>query len=177
MTIKIKHRYTDVVLYTSEAATTLKAAVVEAVSKGANLGGAYLGDANLRDANLGGANLRGAYLRGANLGGANLGDANLRDANLGGANLGGAYLGDANLRDANLGGANLLSIGNRSDGYTFYAQIKAGEIWIIAGCRYFSIKDAAKHWKTTCGGTQLGDESLQLLKNARALVKIRGLLK
>ena len=84
---------------------------------------------------------------------------------------------DAARNGANLQDANLLSIGNRSDGHTFYAQIKNDEIWIIAGYRYFSIKDAANHWKGTRGGTQLGDESLQLLKNARALVKIRGLLK
>ncbi len=123
--------------------------------EGANLRGAYLRGAYLRDANLEGANLEGAYLE----------DANLRDANLRDANLEGAYL----------EAANLLSCGNRSDGYTFYAHMRGGKIWIIAGCRYFNITDAAKHWKETRGGTQLGDESLQLLKNARALVKIRGL--
>jgi hypothetical protein len=201
MTIEIKHRFTGEVIYTSEA-ETIKEALIEAAGSDANLRGTYLGDADLRGADLGGADLGGAYLgdadlRGANLGGANLGDANLGGANLGGADLGGAYLGDADLRGANLrganlgganlgdanlrgadlGGADLLSIGNRSDGYTFYAQIRDGKIWIIAGCRYFEITDAAKHWKSTRGGTQLGSESLQLLKNARALVKIRGMIK
>jgi hypothetical protein len=103
-------------------ATSLIAAVEEAVRCGVNLGDANLGDANLGGAYLGGANLGGAYLRGANLGDANLGGANLGGAylgdaylggaylggaNLGGANLGDAYLGGANLRDANLGGAHL----------------------------------------------------------------------
>ena len=64
------------VIYESEK-TTLKEAVVEAVSRGANLG-----RADLRGANLGRADLRGA-----NLGGANLGEANLRGANLGEAEL------------------------------------------------------------------------------------------
>jgi hypothetical protein len=104
--ISIKHRWTEAVLWTGEAAD-LRDAVMQAVAAGANLGGADLGDANLGDANLRGANLGGANLRGANLGVANLGGANLGDANLGGANLRGANLRGANLGDANLGDANL----------------------------------------------------------------------
>ena len=57
---EIIHRYTKVVLYKSETATDTRAAVVEAVSRGANLRGAYL-----RGAYLGGADLGGAYLGGA----------------------------------------------------------------------------------------------------------------
>ena len=94
---EIIHRYTKVVLYKSETATDTRAAVVEAVSRGANLRGAYLGGAYL-----GGADLGGAYLGGADLGGAYLGGAYL-----GGAYLRGAYLEDADLEDANLGGAYL----------------------------------------------------------------------
>jgi len=102
MSIEIVHRYTKAVLYTSETADSIAGAVIEAVSRGANL----------RGANLGGANLDGAYLRGAYLRGANLGGANLRGANLGGANLDGAYLRGANLGGANLDGAKgLLSNG------------------------------------------------------------------
>jgi hypothetical protein len=99
---EILHRYTSALLYRSESATDLRAAVVEAAARGADLR-----DANLRDANLRGANLVGANLWGANLGGANLRGANLRGANLGGANLGDADLRGADLRDANLWGANL----------------------------------------------------------------------
>ena len=97
----IKNVY-DAIIFTS-AALTLKDALIEAVSKkanlcGANLGGADLGGADLCGADLCGANLRGADLHGANLGGANLGGADLHEANLGGADLGGANLCGANLR-------------------------------------------------------------------------------
>jgi len=67
------------VLFESEK-TTIKEAVEEAVSggadlRGADLRGADLGDADLRGADLGGADLGGADLRGADLGGADLGGA------------------------------------------------------------------------------------------------------
>ena len=148
---------------------------------GADLSGAYLSYANLSGANLSyvnlsEANLRGAYLRGAYLRGAYLSDANLSGANLSGTNLSGAYLSDANLSGANLSGAYLIHLGVRSDGYEFFAVVNDGVIWIKAGCRYFSIKDAANHWKETRDGTPLGDESKQFLSHARKLVKIRNLL-
>ena len=74
------------VIFTS-AATILKDAVIEAVSKRANLSGADLRGANLSGAYLRGANLRGADLRGAYLRDADLSGANLRDANLEGAKM------------------------------------------------------------------------------------------
>ena len=94
--IVIKHRFTRAVLWTGEA-ESIKDAVKQAVSGGANLGGA----------NLGGANLAGANLAGAYLADANLARADLADANLGGANLARAYLADANLADADLADADL----------------------------------------------------------------------
>ncbi len=57
MTIEIKHRYTDEVLYSSEC-DTLRDAVIEAIEKGANLRSADLSSANLRCANLSSADLR-----------------------------------------------------------------------------------------------------------------------
>ncbi len=95
MSVEILKRYTRAVLYSSKTAQTIAEAVVEAVSRRANLGGANLEGANLEGANLEGANLEGAnlgraYLEGANLGGANLGRANLEGAYLEGANLEGA---------------------------------------------------------------------------------------
>jgi hypothetical protein len=93
--IEITHRFTGAVLYKSEGATSLREAVVEAVSSGANLAGANLADANLAGAYLAGAYLAGANLAGAYLAGANLADANLADAYLAGAYLAGAYLADA----------------------------------------------------------------------------------
>jgi uncharacterized protein YjbI with pentapeptide repeats len=102
MSITIRNRWNDEVIYIAKGAADVRTAVEEAVKNDANLR-----DANLRDANLRNANLRNAYLAGANLGGANLRDANLRDANLRDANLRDANLRDANLRDANLRNANL----------------------------------------------------------------------
>jgi hypothetical protein len=99
--VTIKSVYGDV-LYVAKGAADVRAAVEEAVRKGANLGYANLRSANLRSADLGYANL--GY---ANLGYANLGYANLRSANLGYANLRSANLRYANLRYANLGYANL----------------------------------------------------------------------
>ena len=48
-----------------------------------------------------------------------------------------------------------------------------GNFVVIAGCRYFTFKQAKVHWTETRGGTQLGDESLQILKHLEAMVKIR----
>ena len=59
------------------AVDTLAAALVLAITNGANLRGANLYGADLRGANLRGANLYGADLRGANLYGADLRGANL----------------------------------------------------------------------------------------------------
>ena len=111
----IKNIY-NAVIFTS-AALSIKDALIEAVSKranlyeanlrGANLYGANLSRANLYGADLRGANLRGANLRGANLYGANLYGADLREANLYGADLRGANLRGANLLEANLRGADL----------------------------------------------------------------------
>jgi uncharacterized protein YjbI with pentapeptide repeats len=87
------------VLYTSDK-PSLKEALEEAVSRGADLGGADLGGADLGGADLGGADLGGADLGGADLGGANLDGANLDGAILRGANLDGAILRGAELSNA-----------------------------------------------------------------------------
>jgi len=110
--VEILDRYIKAVLFSSETADSIAAAVVEAVKggadlRGADLGGAYLGGAYLRGAYLRGAYLRGADLGGAYLGGADLGGAYLGGADLGGADLRGADLGGAYLRGADLGGAYL----------------------------------------------------------------------
>jgi uncharacterized protein YjbI with pentapeptide repeats len=142
---------------------------------GADLRWAKLSGADLRWANLNEADLRGVDLRWANLRWADLRWANLNEADLSWAKLSGADLSWVNLSWVNLSGANLIHCGTRSDGYAFFAQIKDGKIWIKAGCRYFTIEDAKKHWNETRPDCQLGEESRQLLKNANALVKIRGL--
>jgi len=144
--MKITHRGTDAVLFELEAGT-IRQCVEAAVSARANLEGAYLVGAYLRGANLGGANLRGANLEGANLRG-----AYLVGANLGGAYLRGAYLRGANLRGANLGGAylrgaNLIDSGEDSRGYRFVGHQWLDDVWVKAGCRYFSLPDAWAHWR------------------------------
>jgi Pentapeptide repeats (8 copies) len=153
----------------------------------AYLRGAYLRGADLSDANLYGAELRGADLksadlsradlRDANLYGAELSGANLRDADLSGANLSradlyGANLSGADLYRANLCGANLIIGGQRSDGHRFLGYKDDNILMIRAGCRYFTVKDAIKHWKTTRGKTQLGKESLLLVAHLVATAKL-----
>jgi hypothetical protein len=45
---------------------------------------------------------------------------------------------------------------------------------IHAGCRVFSsIEKAREHWRTTRGGTKLGDESLLILDQLEALAALR----
>ena len=97
--IEIK-RWTGVVLFKSETATTTAEAVAEAIKEDADLADAYLADAYLAGADLARANLAGAYLAGADLAGADLAGAYLARANLAGAYLAGAYLAGAYLAGA-----------------------------------------------------------------------------
>jgi uncharacterized protein YjbI with pentapeptide repeats len=107
MTIEIRHRYSGEVIFTATGATTIAAAVVMAVTAGADLNWADLNWADLNGADLNWANLNGASLNGASLNGANLNRASLNGANLNGANLNGADLNWANLNRASLNGADL----------------------------------------------------------------------
>ena len=169
-TVNIVSRwFADKILFSAEidAAFPLvdrvKAALVLAVERGddlrnANLGGANLGDADLLGADLGGANLGGANLSGADLRGADLRYADLRNADLGGADL---------------GDAGLLCLGQRSDGYWFYAQSTESGLKIKAGCRYFLMSDARAHWTQTRAGTALGAESMAMMDYAETIAAIR----
>ena len=131
--IQITHRYTGRPLYTSETASSLREAVVQAVVEGANLAGADLADAYLAGAHLAGANLAGAdladayladaYLAGAHLAGADLAGACLAGANLAGADLAGAHLADADLAGADLAGARRVPQGVTATEPTDYAAI------------------------------------------------------
>ena len=94
------------------------------------------------------ANLIGADLRGANLHNANLHDVNLRDADLRGANLSDADLIGADLRGANLSDAGgLVCCGYDRRGYRFVG-VKQNDVpfRILAGCRWFTLKEAVDHW-------------------------------
>jgi uncharacterized protein YjbI with pentapeptide repeats len=206
MKFEITNRFTGAFQFAAEINCTdvesrsikMGLAVKWAIENDANLGDANLRDANLSDANLryanfrganlSGANLRDANLRYANLSDANLSNANLSDANLSNANFRGANLSGANLRDANLRYANLsdANLGNqwiiqgpiRLDGYAFFLQKLTGATapMVKAGCRYFTIPAARKHWAETRGGTPLGDETFAILDYLEWIAAIRGLI-
>ena len=90
-----------------------------------------------------------------------------------GADLSEANLSGANLRGADLSGADLLCLGQRSDGYWFYAQPTEDGIKIKAGCRYFLMSEARVHWTRIRAGTALGAETMAMLDYAETLVAIR----
>ena len=108
---------------------------------------------------------------GANLYGADLSGANMSGADLSGADLTGANLTGADLSGADLTRANLIVGGQRSDGYRFLAYKTANGMMICAGCRYFSVEEAQKHWRTTRKDTLLGAESLALVDCLVAMAK------
>ena len=190
-----------IVLYASETASDLRAALVEAVGKKADLYRANLHGANLCGANLCGADLGGADLSGANLRWANLREANLREANLCGADLGGANLCEANLRGANLrwanlrwanlrgadlGGARCSSVlaekcdriltASSGSGYQMVFVRHPDGISVHASCRNFeSIAKAREHWREGKGHDpkHLAD-CLSALDHLTALAKRRG---
>ena len=154
MTVEIKDLAGDVI-YTLDGDSL----------EGANFKDAYLEGANFEDAYLEGANFKDAWLEGANFKDAYLKYAYLEDADLEGARLRGAWL---------KGAKGIADLGQRSDGYQFYAQWREGAVWILAGCRYFPVKEAAAHWKKTRPGTPLGAESMEFIRRAKWVAKHHG---
>lgn len=61
----------------------------------------------------------------------------------------------------------------RSDGYTFVVYAINNQLWVSAGCRFFNMADAKKHWKETRGGTDLGRETMLILDTLGDLYNIR----
>ena len=106
MLIEIKHRYTNNVLFACEA-ENMRAAVIQALGKVADLRGANLRGANLRNTDLRGIDLTGANLTEADLTGSDLRNAVLTGADLTRVNLTRTDLTGAVLREAILTGANL----------------------------------------------------------------------
>ena len=100
--MQIRNRWTGAVIF-EDASPTMREAVLNAISKAANLTRANLTDADLTAANLTAANLTRANLTRANLTRANLTAADLTDANLTDADLTDADLTDADLTDAKAG--------------------------------------------------------------------------
>lgn len=144
-----------------------------------NLSGANLYRADLSRADLSRTNLSGADLSRTNLSGANLSRTNLYCADLFCANLSGANLSRTNLYDADLSGADLsgadlygadlyraegiIRVGPSLDGYEFFGVVRNGEVWIKAGCRWFTATKAREHWTKTRGGTDIGAERLRFV--------------
>jgi hypothetical protein len=164
---QIKHRWTDVVLFEGNF-DTMRLCVEAAVKSranlaGANLAGAYLGGAYLAGAYLAGAYLGGAYLAGAYLGGANLARANLARAYLAGAYLGGANLAGAKWREGVTLNRAPVKECTRTDGYRFLLLDTDAGWRVQAGCRFFSMDEAWRHWEATRAGTDLGDETFDIL--------------
>jgi Pentapeptide repeats (8 copies) len=176
--IEIIHRSTSAVLYKSETATTVAAALVQALKEGAHLEGAYLEGAYLR-----GAYLLGVNLRGANLGGVNLGGVNLEGAYLRGADLGGAYLGGANLRDAYLEGAKgLLSkpIAPLQIGGSRHWIIVRQDGYLTIGCRHKPLAEWEAHYEAIGRSEGYSDAEVQEyalhIAHCRAWMEMQGVV-
>ena len=94
------------------------------------------------------------------------------------ADLGGANLGGANLSRADLGSNWIIQGPMRSDGYYFFLQQfeEEKEPMIKAGCRYFTIESALKHWNDTREGKLL-DETMAIINGMIALAKAQGRMK
>jgi hypothetical protein len=61
----------------------------------------------------------------------------------------------------------------RSDGYTFLVAPDADDRLIVtAGCRYFTFSEADEHWRTTRGGTPLGEETTIILDALRRVADL-----
>jgi uncharacterized protein YjbI with pentapeptide repeats len=119
----------------------------------------------------------------ANLSGANLIAADLREADLRWTDLRWTDLRGANLRGTDLRGANLrgvknqIYIGQRSDGYQFFARHdKEKSAWVIsAGCRYFTPDEYRTH-TVTYGCETKRSETLAMIDFAEVQIKIRGIV-
>ncbi len=158
MHIKIKRKFTGEVLFEGEFPSVC-ACVEAAVKSRANLSWA-----DLFGADLFGANLSGAGLSEANLSGAGLSEANLSGANLSGANLSWANLSGAKWREGVTLKQSPVKECTRSDGYLF-RLLDCNVGWrVAAGCRFFTLEEAWKHWgHGERANTPLGEESEDIL--------------
>ncbi len=148
MKIEIKSIFGAVLFEYDVENNSIRKALVEAVSKKADLQ-----VADLRGADLQGADLQGAYLRGADLRGADLRGADLQVAYLRGADLRGADLRGADLRGAYLRGHKIKSA-QVFTGLYKYVTIpfitEEGEKRICLGCYNRSLKEwEADFWNNT----------------------------
>ena len=173
----IKNRHTGKIQFTADFACAddvsdpvkIRLAVRWAIENDVDMSGALLSGANLSYANLNEADLTEANLCYANLHYADLRYAYLSYVDLRYADLCEANLSGANLREANLSGADLskahgiLRVGPSVDGYEFFSVVRDDQVWIKAGCRWFTSDDARTHWNKTRGGTSLGAERIRFV--------------
>jgi hypothetical protein len=90
--------------------------------------------------------------------------ADLSGADLSGANLSGADLCGVDYRGTKIGGGGFIKRTDRSDGYEFSLfDCEDGQYRIMAGCRWFTLEEAWKHWSDTRDGTDLGEETFDIL--------------
>jgi hypothetical protein len=70
----------------------------------------------------------------------------------------------------------MILTANRSDGYCFSIFNCADGIpRITAGCRYFTVSEAVKHWEDTRGGTKLGKESILIVNHLKSMYDLQDL--
>jgi uncharacterized protein YjbI with pentapeptide repeats len=152
--------------------------------RGAKLARAKLDNSTVAYCNLEGADLVGATLRNTNMHGSILSKANLERAWLARtqfvfavlekANLHGAELMDVNFSKTNLTGTKYKGVAlgrcgavaqaKRSDMYNFQLMHCADGKWrVMAGCRWFTLPQAWKHWENTRRNTDLGEETYDIL--------------
>lgn len=186
----LRNVHTGKTLYHRPDCTSIKETVEAAARAGVSLEGvdlrradlrcAYLSIANLNGANLWRANLHGAVMRATHLNGAILDEAFLQ-----GADLGNAYLQDASLlrvdlafvklnranfenalafRETRLGKRGRVKTASRSDGHIFSLwDCMDGKWRVQAGCRWFTLPEAWRHWTTARDNTPLGEETFDIL--------------
>ena len=110
--IQIKHRYTNAVLFESEA-VDIRDCLLRALKSGSDLSGCDLSGSDLHGCDLSGCNLRGCNfsgcnLRGCNLSGCNLHGCDLSDCNLRGCNFSGCNFSGCDLSGSDLSGSDLV---------------------------------------------------------------------
>lgn len=75
--------------------------------------------------------------------------------------------GDARILDT-------ILMANRSDGWTFSIfRCSDGVVRFTAGCRYFTYKEAVRHWASTRGDTRLGRESIILINHLKTMFDLQ----
>jgi uncharacterized protein YjbI with pentapeptide repeats len=115
---------------------------------------AELDRADLTNADFLSTNLGGSTLRKATLEGTNFGNTNLKQVNFAGSVF----------RKVALGDLGAIAQATRSDDHSFQLIDCADGKWrVMAGCRWFTLPAAWRHWSKTRRNTDLGEETYDIL--------------